>query len=143
MTIHDIFSLFHFLNVLPYSSHISPKRTDNHVFVKEISFLLEEFLIMPNSYFAYNEDISVLWLCFIASFHVVRLSHVFSYNVLIKSIYLFLYLFIFFSSLLFTNVSHFHLVKICFNQLEHTFPSLCILHHVLIYNLKKKAQLHS
>ena len=88
--------------------------------------------------FSYNEDIYVLWLCFVASFHVVRLSHVFSYNVLIKSIYLFLYLFIFFSSLLFTNVSHFHLVKICFNQLEHTFPSLCILHYVLIYNLKKK-----
>ena len=65
----------------------------------------------------------------------------FSYNVLIKSIYLFLYLFIFCSSLLFTNVSHFHLVKICFNQLEHTFPSLCILHYVLIYNLKWKSSI--
>ena len=49
--IHDIFSSFHFLKVLPYSSHISPKRRDNKIFVKEISFLLEEFLIIPNNYF--------------------------------------------------------------------------------------------
>jgi len=49
--IHDISSSFHFLNVLPYSPHISPKRRDNKIFVIEISFLLEEFLIIPNSYF--------------------------------------------------------------------------------------------
>ena len=89
VSIHD---LFLFLVIL-FPKY--PPQRDNQIFVKEISFLLEEFLIMPNSYFAYNEDISVLWLCFIASFHVVRLSHVFSYNVLIKSIYLFLYLFSF------------------------------------------------
>ena len=145
--IHDISSSFHFLNVLPYSPHISPKRRDNKIFVIEISFLLEEFLIIPNSYF-HTMRIFLSYGCvLLLHFTLFVCPMFFSYNVLIKSIYLFLYLFIFFSSLLFTNVSHFHLVKICFNQLEHTFPSLCILHHVLIYNLKyyfyEKAQSHS
>ena len=50
VTLHDIFTSFYFLNDLPYGLHISPRRRDNQVFVKEMSFRLEEFLIMPNIY---------------------------------------------------------------------------------------------
>ena len=99
---------------------------------------MEEFLIIPNSYFHTMRIFMSYGCVLLLHFTLFVCPMFFSYNVLIKSIYLFLYLFIFCSSLLFTNVSHFHLVKICFNQLEHTFPSLCILHYVLIYNLKKK-----
>ena len=137
VTIHDIFPSFDFPNVLPYSRHISQKR-DNKIFIKEISFLLEEFWIMPNSHL-HTMRIFLSYGCVsLLHFTLFVCPMFFSYNVLIKSIYLFLCLFIFFSFLLFTNVSHFHLVKMYFNQLEHTFPSLCILHHMLIYNLKKK-----